>query len=117
MSKKIALWIKGGITSLSFFLLMTYVISPLLNSIKASTLRNIIAEIINAPFLIISIPLFIVYSLIGFGLDAIFNTEIGYESLSLFPIGVIFMEIFSIIYFFMVGVFIVKIYKTIKKKK
>ena len=33
MSKKIALWIKGGITSLSFFLLMTYVISPLLNSI------------------------------------------------------------------------------------
>lgn len=111
MFNKIPTWIKGGIISLCFFLIMTYIISPLLDPIRVSSSGHIIAEIINAPFLILSIPLFIIYSFIGFFLEAIFDTGIGYESLSLFPVGVIFMKIFSPVYFFMVGVFVVQIYK------
>ena len=95
--------IKGGISSLSFFLLMIYIIIPAVDLIRGISTGHVIAEIINAPLLILSIPLYILYSYIGFGLDAIFNTGIGYESLGVFPLGIIFMEVFDILYFFFIG--------------
>ena len=83
------LWVKGGIASLSLYLLMRFVINPLLDSMRISSGGHIITEIINAPILIVSIPLLFLYSIIGFGLDAVFHTGIGYESLNAFPLGVI----------------------------
>ncbi|MEA3514354.1 MAG: hypothetical protein U9R34_02680 [Nanoarchaeota archaeon] len=115
--KQILLWVKGGITTLSLYLLMRFVINPLLDSMRTSSASHIITEIINAPILIISIPLLFLYSIIGFGLDAVFHTGIGYESLNAFPIGIIVMEVFNLFYFFFVGVFIVWIYGNIKKRK
>ena len=113
MSKKVLSEFKGGIISLSFFLLMTYLIIPALDLIRITDIGHIIAEIINAPFLILSIPLYIFYSYIGFGLDAIFNTGVGYESLGMFTLGILFMKVFSAIYFFFVGVIVVRVYKKI----
>jgi len=112
---RIPLWFKGGIFGLSIFLLISVVISPLLESIRTSPVGHMMAEVISAPILIASIPLLILYSYIGFFLDAIFNTGVGYESLAVFPLGVIFMKVFSFIYFFLIGVFIVKICEKIKK--
>lgn len=113
--KKIPLWIKAGSISLSIYLLMNYIISPLSDSIRGSAGGHIIAEIISAPILISMIPLFIFYAVVGFGLDAIFHTGMGYESLSAFPLGVIFVNIFSAIYYFSIGVFVIWIYGKIKK--
>ncbi|MCK5629560.1 MAG: hypothetical protein KAI26_02990 [Nanoarchaeota archaeon] len=115
--KQILLWVKGGIASLSLYLLMRFVINPLLDSMRISSAGHIITEIINAPILIVSIPLLFLYSIIGFGLDAVFHTGIGYESLNAFPLGIIFMEVFNLFYFFFIGVFIVWIYGNIKKRK
>jgi len=115
--RKIPLWVKGGFISLSVFLLMNFLISPLLEIIRVSSIGHIIAEIITAPFLIISIPLFLSYALIGFLLDMIFNTGVGYESLGVFPLGVIFMQVLNLVYYFLVGVFITLMYGKIKHKK
>ena len=111
--KKNSSEIKGGIISLSFFLFMTYFIIPSLDLLRVTASGYVIAEIINAPLLILSIPLYIFYSYIGFGLDAIYNTGVGYESLSVFLLGIIFMKVFNIFYFFFVGVFCIKVYKKV----
>ena len=116
---KVPLWFKGGIISLLIFLL-NFLINPFFEQIRTTSIGFIIVEIINAPILILSIPLYIIYSYIGFFLDMIFQTGIGYESLSVFPLGIIFMKVFSIVYFFSLGVFTVKLYtliKTLIKKK
>ena len=103
---KIPLWFKGGITSLLIYLLINFLIQ-----------EKFLSEILSAILLIFSIPLLIFYAYIGFGIDMIFNTGIGYESLGMFPQGIIFMKVSSIIYFFFVGVIIIKIYQSLKKKK
>ncbi|HIG95093.1 MAG TPA: hypothetical protein HA283_03205 [Nanoarchaeota archaeon] len=108
---KIPLWFKGGCLSSLFYILITFLISHF-DSIK----ENILVRIITVPLLILSLPLLILYAYIGFAIDLIFNTGVGYESLGMFPQGIIFMKISSIIYFFFVGVLIIKIYEIIKKK-
>ncbi|MCK4997180.1 hypothetical protein KAS08_02655 [Candidatus Pacearchaeota archaeon] len=113
--KKYISYISGGIICSTIYLLLNYIINPFLDLNLTSPTGHIISEIINAPILIISIPLFIFYAATGFILDAIFHTGIGYESLGAFTFGIIFMKILNIFYFFLVGVLIVAIYKKIKK--
>jgi hypothetical protein len=114
--RKIPTWLKGGIISLLIYQMDLVVILPFLETIQSSVFGYAISEIIAAPFLIVSIPLYIFYSYLGFLLEAIYHTQMGYESLSLFPAGVIFMKIFSALYFFFVGVVIVKICSKIRMK-
>jgi len=104
--KKIIQFTLAGTASLSIYLL----------SIQIPTIQNyILSEIINTPFLILSIPLYIIYATLGFALDIIFNTGIGYESLSIFPAGKIFIQITSYIYYILIGFFI--LWATQNRKK
>jgi hypothetical protein len=51
-------------------------------------------------------PLFIFYAYIGFMLDLIFQTGMGYESLSIYNYGKIFITTTTYIYNFSIGIFI-----------
>lgn len=115
--KKPPEWLKGGIIATIIFLALYFVILPLLEAYSSTPAIKILLEIINGALLIIQIPILIIYSYTGFLVDAIYNTGIGYESLSIFPAGILFMKILAITYFFFLGALIGKICGIRKKKK
>ncbi|HCC23249.1 TPA: hypothetical protein DF272_03655 [Candidatus Falkowbacteria bacterium] len=79
----------------------------------AGPVESFLAVIVRGGLLVVMIPLYILFSYIGFILDAIFHTGVGYESLGVFPAGVMFMKAVGLVYFFTVGAVAVVIYRKV----
>ncbi|PIR94620.1 hypothetical protein COT97_00510 [Candidatus Falkowbacteria bacterium CG10_big_fil_rev_8_21_14_0_10_39_11] len=111
---KIPTWFYGGLVSLLIIGLLYYFNSIVQDRGLVGSVEQTLAAIVQGIFLIVTIPLYIVFSYIGFALDAILHTGVGYESLGVFASGILFIKIVSVIYYFAFGALSVVIYKKIK---
>lgn len=90
-------WFIGGIIGLATYLGYRFLLIPLFQDIE------FISGILDGLLLIVTIPLIVVFSYIGFGLDMFLNTDMGAQTLETLPWGNAFMLMFTGVYFFGIG--------------